>query len=82
MVNLSRSAREDALLTLEETRFLAEEGDRTTIELARAELSLETRKTALYAAMVELYTLQGELLLLLDCSNDQQLTMVHHKCCT
>ena len=64
LVNLSRSAREDALLTLEETQFLAEEGDRTTIELARAELSLETKKTDLYAAMVDLYTLQGELLLL------------------
>lgn len=64
LVSLNRSAREDALITLEETRFLAGEGDRTTTELSRAELSVRTKETSLYAATVELYTLQGEYLLL------------------
>lgn len=64
LLNLNRSAYEDALLTLEEFRFLAEEGDRTQVELLQAELSAESKRTALYASAVELYTLQGDFILL------------------
>ncbi len=64
ILNLNRSAYEDALLTLEEVRFLAEEGDRTRIELLQAELSAQSKRTALYASAVELYTLLGDFILL------------------
>lgn len=68
--NLNRSAYEDALLTLEEVRFLAEEGERTEIELIQAERSAESKRTALYASAVELYTLQGDFMLLFACGEE------------
>jgi outer membrane protein TolC len=64
ILNLNRSAYEDALLTLEEVRFLAEEGERTRVELLQAELSAQSKRTALYASAVELYTLLGDFILL------------------
>ena len=64
ILNLNRSAYEDALLTLEEVRFLAEEGERTRVELLQAELSAQSKRTALYASTVELYTLLGDFILL------------------
>jgi hypothetical protein len=64
ILNLNRSAYEDAILTLEEVRFLAEEGERTRVELQQAELSAQSKRTALYASAVELYILQGDFILL------------------
>lgn len=64
MVTLNQSALEEVELTLEETRFLAEQGERTRMELRLTEINVKTARLRLFSAKSELYKTQADLLML------------------
>jgi len=64
MTDLSRSALEDAELALAEVEFLAQEGERTSLERASAKLDVRNAELSLYKSACAVATAQGDLLML------------------
>lgn len=63
-LELNRSALKDAELTLEEVRFLAQEGERTSLELASAALDVRSAELRLFQSACGVVSAQADLLLL------------------
>ncbi len=64
MLELNRSAREDALLACEEAFFLAGEGELTELELRQTKLDAETAELRVFSALYDLLHVQREYVLL------------------
>ena len=64
LMELSRSALKDAELALEEVRFLAQQGERTSLELASAVLDVRSAELRLFQSACDVVSAQSDLLLL------------------